>query len=276
MRAATEETHDAGGATDAPADPANGRTPVTQPASLPARPATPVPPALPVRRDPPPIVATRRAAAALNGRPHRGVLRRSFGWLGLRLGVIHRPIELVALDHRRHAAGQQEAHQRADRQGAAPARAARHQGRARQRQAAPLLPGDLRGARPRHLADQLQRRVAVVTPRAGRPVHHWPMQGPLVWEMAQLARDVVPNVQVAAEVVDRWYTDPARPVPHDRDGPLVPAGRGRAAEQLGAAGDDEADVPGRAAEGGAGARGVAGQVRRRGQGRPRPTRTWFR
>ncbi len=44
-------------------------------------------------------------------------------------------------------------------------------------------------------------------PRAGRPVKHFPMAGNLVWEMATLAREVVPNVQVAAEVVDRWYTD---------------------------------------------------------------------
>ncbi len=44
-------------------------------------------------------------------------------------------------------------------------------------------------------------------PKAGRPVKHWPMPGELVWEMANLAREVVPNVQVAAEVVDRWYTD---------------------------------------------------------------------
>ena len=44
-------------------------------------------------------------------------------------------------------------------------------------------------------------------PSAGRPVKHWPMRGSLVYEMAKLAREVVPGVQVAAEVVDRWYTD---------------------------------------------------------------------
>ncbi len=44
-------------------------------------------------------------------------------------------------------------------------------------------------------------------PHANRPVKHWPMEGQLVWKMATLARHLVPNVQVAAEVVDRWYTD---------------------------------------------------------------------
>jgi len=44
-------------------------------------------------------------------------------------------------------------------------------------------------------------------PAAGRPVKHWPMPGNLVWEMSHLAREVVPSVQIAAEVVDRWYTD---------------------------------------------------------------------
>jgi Cof subfamily protein (haloacid dehalogenase superfamily) len=44
-------------------------------------------------------------------------------------------------------------------------------------------------------------------PPGGRPVRHWPMQGELVWKMVNLARQEVPGVQVAAEVVDRWYTD---------------------------------------------------------------------
>lgn len=44
-------------------------------------------------------------------------------------------------------------------------------------------------------------------PHAKRAVRHWPMHGSLVWGMTRLARDLVPNVQVAAEVVDRWYTD---------------------------------------------------------------------
>ena len=44
-------------------------------------------------------------------------------------------------------------------------------------------------------------------PHRRRVVRHWPMEGRLVWEMARLARGLVPNVQVAAEVVDRWYTD---------------------------------------------------------------------
>lgn len=44
-------------------------------------------------------------------------------------------------------------------------------------------------------------------PGRNRAVYHWPMGGDLVTEMVQLGRERVPGVQVAAEVVDRWYTD---------------------------------------------------------------------
>ena len=44
-------------------------------------------------------------------------------------------------------------------------------------------------------------------PARNRAVYHWPMSGDLVREMVDLGRERVPNVQVAAEVVDRWYTD---------------------------------------------------------------------
>ena len=38
-------------------------------------------------------------------------------------------------------------------------------------------------------------------PRTNRSVYHWPMPGELV------GRELVKNVQVAVEIVDRWYTD---------------------------------------------------------------------
>jgi Cof subfamily protein (haloacid dehalogenase superfamily) len=44
-------------------------------------------------------------------------------------------------------------------------------------------------------------------PSSDRLVRHWPMSGAMVHRMATLARQLVPGVQVAAEVVDRWYTD---------------------------------------------------------------------
>ncbi len=44
-------------------------------------------------------------------------------------------------------------------------------------------------------------------PAKGKAVKHWPMRGELVWQMVKLARASVPNVQVAAEVIDRWFTD---------------------------------------------------------------------
>ena len=46
-------------------------------------------------------------------------------------------------------------------------------------------------------------------PALKKPVKHWPLKGDLVWEMCKLARHLVPGVQVAAEVIDRWYTDSA-------------------------------------------------------------------
>ena len=44
-------------------------------------------------------------------------------------------------------------------------------------------------------------------PAKGKAVKHWPMSGELVWRIVQIARQSVPNVQVAAEVIDRWFTD---------------------------------------------------------------------
>lgn len=44
-------------------------------------------------------------------------------------------------------------------------------------------------------------------PRTARSVFHWPMSGELVYEQVKLGRDLIPDVQVAVEIVDRWYTD---------------------------------------------------------------------
>jgi Cof subfamily protein (haloacid dehalogenase superfamily) len=44
-------------------------------------------------------------------------------------------------------------------------------------------------------------------PRTQRSVYHWPMPGELVYEQVKLGREIVKNVQVAVEIVDRWYTD---------------------------------------------------------------------
>ena len=44
-------------------------------------------------------------------------------------------------------------------------------------------------------------------PRTNRSVYHWPMGGDLVHEQIKLGREIVPGVQVAVEIVDRWYTD---------------------------------------------------------------------
>ena len=48
-------------------------------------------------------------------------------------------------------------------------------------------------------------------PRAGRSVFHWPMAGDLVHEQVAVARTICPGVQVAVEIVDRWYTDKVDP-----------------------------------------------------------------
>lgn len=44
-------------------------------------------------------------------------------------------------------------------------------------------------------------------PRTNRSVYHWPMPGDLVYEQVNLGRELVRDVQVAVEIVDRWYTD---------------------------------------------------------------------
>ena len=44
-------------------------------------------------------------------------------------------------------------------------------------------------------------------PRTNQSVYHWPMPGDLVYEQVRLGREIIPDVQVAVEIVDRWYTD---------------------------------------------------------------------
>ncbi len=164
-----------------------------------------MPPARPVRRDPPPIVAPNTPPRHSSS-PKQTALRRGLGWLGLRLGLVNRPVELVALDldgtlldsKKRISGPTVKALRLLERHG---------------------IKVVLASARPPRSCRAIYEGLGLDTwqinyngallwdPKAGRPVHHWPMQGPLVWEMAKLARDVVPNVQVAAEVVDRWYTD---------------------------------------------------------------------
>ena len=48
-------------------------------------------------------------------------------------------------------------------------------------------------------------------PNASRSVYHWPMSGQVVHEQIRLGRELVPGVQVAVEIVDRWYTDRVDP-----------------------------------------------------------------
>lgn len=48
-------------------------------------------------------------------------------------------------------------------------------------------------------------------PGTSRSVFHWPMDGMLVHEQIRVGRQLVPGVQVAVEIVDRWYTDRVDP-----------------------------------------------------------------
>lgn len=48
-------------------------------------------------------------------------------------------------------------------------------------------------------------------PGSSRSVFHWPMDGMLVHEQIRVGRQLVPGVQVAVEIVDRWYTDRVDP-----------------------------------------------------------------
>ena len=154
-------------------------------------------PAKPADADAPRVDARHLAA---------GPLRRSLSWLGTILGVVNRPVELVALDldgtlldSRKRISGPT----------VKALRILGYQG----------VKVVLASARPPRSCRAIYEGLGLDTwqinyngallwdPKANRPVHHWPMAGLTVWEMAKLARELVPGVQVAAEVVDRWYTD---------------------------------------------------------------------